>query len=190
MKTRRNQHGDTLIEVILAVAVLSLATVLTMTLVNHSHRNLLSAINRESVRSQINSQAEILHYFHDMGVRSDAADDDKEKWNIIKGMAGDHAEQDWKCSYGEKPFYFDIDSLTDEDNWMAVQGGGDEWLPEPRNEGGWIAELGRGIWINAMSSSNGGSIPYIDFYIKACWTAAAGGREEETSTLVRVNEYE
>jgi hypothetical protein len=71
---RRSERGDTLIEVILSVSLLSLATVLTMAVVNQSHRNLLAAIQRESVRSEINSQVEMLHYVHDVAVNKPGYD--------------------------------------------------------------------------------------------------------------------
>jgi hypothetical protein len=213
--SRRTERGDTLIEVILSVAVLSLATVLTMALVNHSHRNLLSAINRESVRSYINTQIELLQYYHDMAVRlggtvpanpcNRTADgqplpSEAQVWACIESKSRDIEDLEDQvdvCNYGTKPFFIDIttdpqkpirepDDMVGEDR--VFQSGDD-----PRNPGGWIAKPGYGLWINAIErdlEDLNNPLPYYDFYIKACWTAPDMGRHEETSTLVRINKYE
>jgi prepilin-type N-terminal cleavage/methylation domain-containing protein len=101
-KRLKNQRGDTLIEVLIAVAVLSLATVMTMTVVNNSHREILAEINRETVRSQVNSQAELLQYFHDMAEQLGAAGADAnwlsgkpievEFWDYIRALALENPE--------------------------------------------------------------------------------------------------
>jgi prepilin-type N-terminal cleavage/methylation domain-containing protein len=117
------QRGDTLIEVLIAVAVLSLATVMTMTVVNNSHREVIGEINRETVRSEVNSQSELIQYFYDSASRLSASagttwKDGEEPyevkvWEAIKTRAidgpsassSDKSKQADTCGNGQKAFY-------------------------------------------------------------------------------------
>lgn len=190
-------------EVMLAVAILSLATVLTMSVVNHEHANALAAINRASVRSAIGSQVEMLWYFHDVGVNSGSGYENK-VWREVSGLAVEGgSNQSDICSYGENAFFFaEMESPVIEaplGHGLVVNGGSysdenvvltfdadGERLPYASH---WDAKPGRGIWINAVKGGAVG-LEYIDFYVKACWRGVVGGRVETSSTLVRINLYE
>ena len=97
VRKSNSQSGDTLIEVLIAVAILSLATVMTMSVVNNSHREILGEINREAVRSEVNSQSELIQYFHDRATKismgSDTSwaagskPDEVAIWDAIKAQA-------------------------------------------------------------------------------------------------------
>lgn len=191
---RRLEQGDTLVEVMLAVAILSLVTVLTMALVNREHARALSSINRASVRSEINSQVELLWYFHDMGIRVEDSNEGK-VWEEIKNnkTIALSAEQKDECTYGANSFYLDTSYIT------PVVGAIADVVKTPAgfvangdalyNENSWQVKPGRGIWIDADLNSSGGGLEYIDFYVKACWTSI-GGSKELSSTVVRMNLYE
>lgn len=183
------ESGDTLVEVMLAVAILSLATVLTMTLVNREHSSALAAINRASVRSEINSQVELLWYFHDIGVRSEGGNE-RAIWEMlsnIKAVTPDEGQRR-ECEYGASPFYLDTNQIVP--NVALV--GNVVRVPEGDalySENSWQVKPGKGIWIDAEKVRGGGGLEYIDFYVKACWRSATG-REERSSTVVRMNLYE
>jgi hypothetical protein len=50
------------------------------------------------------------------------------------------------------------------------------------------AVLGRGIWVDAVyyKAGNGNSVPYFDFYIKACWTPLGNMPDSQSVTTVRI----
>lgn len=61
---RRVRRGDTLIEVMFAVAVFSLVAVLSITAMNLGVTNAESALEIAAARSEINAQAEALRFIH------------------------------------------------------------------------------------------------------------------------------
>lgn len=124
-----HERGDTLIEVLIAVAILSLATVMTMSVVNNSHREILAEINRETVRSEISSQAELIQYFHDMSDKLNAGSngvwtsgswpEEVELWNAIRSQALDNPDQVAlndaadTCGRGHAAFYLALGTAKD-----------------------------------------------------------------------------
>lgn len=189
---RMLERGDTLVEVMLAVAILSLATVLTMTLVNREHSSALAAINRASVRSEINSQVELLWYFHDIGVRAEGGDE-KIIWNELsntRAVVSDERQRR-ECEYGAKPFYLNTNQVVPSVgsvNDVVKAEGLSAYSNALYSENSWQVKPGRGIWIDTEKVKSGG-LEYIDFYVKACWRSTTG-REEHSSTVVRMNLYE
>jgi competence protein ComGC len=216
-KNRRSEKGETLVEVMLAVAVLSLATVLTMAVMNSSQRDLMAQINRDAVRVQIDSQAELLHFFHDM----DMAENDKvtgegfstnnisvesEIWTrIIEKADGDNnkaarEDGDATCAHGKDPFFLSVDAVAKlKKNIVQDDQGKDQDATDYDAEAANVikeypSDKTLGEFLDfSVSPGNGILISaypgsgYYDFYIKACWRSTVTGREEKLSSLVRIN---
>jgi hypothetical protein len=48
-----------------------------------------------------------------------------------------------------------------------------------------IAAPGAGMWIEGRQSA-GGSVKYVDFYVKSCWQAIGNSPQQEARTVLRL----
>ncbi|HMQ09195.1 MAG TPA: prepilin-type N-terminal cleavage/methylation domain-containing protein [Candidatus Nanoperiomorbaceae bacterium] len=173
------ERGDTLVEVMLAIAVLGVAVVGTMTIMNKSTLQMMDTLERTAVRTSINSQAELLNY-----VRDSAKDSSSAVWTAIKARAvTSTATISDACKYNSSTsFYLSrSDTSLDAVTLTAINSNA-----SAKNTTG-KAVVGTGIWIDAVRSTGGTStIPYIDFYIRACWTRLANSADSRSATIVRL----
>ena len=153
-------RGDTLVEVMLALSVLGMVVVGCMSVMNRLNLNVLDAIERTSVRSDVNAQTELINYARD---RFDGTD----SWNQIKDLAVDSESADigGDCTKNDKSFYLSYNADTDTVD--VISGSSDV---SGKNTGG-RARPGNGIWIDAVYVNVADASPYIDFYVKACCKA-------------------
>ena len=168
-------RGDTLVEVMLALSVLGMVVVGCMSVMNRLNLNVLDAIERTSVRSDINAQTELINYARD---RFDGTD----SWNQIKDLAVDSESADigGDCTKNDKSFYLSYNADTDTVD--VISGSSDV---SGKNTGG-RARPGNGIWIDAVYVNVADASPYIDFYVKACWSNLSNNVSSESSTVTRI----
>ena len=163
-----NQRGDTLIEVMLAISILGIVSVTTMSIMNRSTLQIMDTLERTAVRSDINSQIELLNYTRDHYQSSTA-------WSGIVGKsttstaAVDNADS---CTPTSNSFY-----LTQDGDGVKVNSNSIN-----KNAGG-RATPGNGIWIDAIYTSSA-PIPYYSFHVKACWTRAGDNHVTASSSTV------
>ena len=69
MKRRHSARGDTIIEVVMAVAMFSMLAIGIMALMNSGIAMAQRSLELTLVRQQIDSQAEMLRYIHDKSSR-------------------------------------------------------------------------------------------------------------------------
>lgn len=164
-----NQRGDTLIEVMLALSVLGIVSVTTMSIMNRSTLQAMDTVERTAVRSDINSQIELLNYTRDHYQSSEA-------WGqIVARKTTDIAavnDAD-KCKPSSSSFY-----LTQDGDGVKVNTDG-----IVANNPNGRATPGNGIWIDAVYVSSD-PIPYYSFYVKACWTRAGNNHVTASSSTV------
>lgn len=173
-----NQRGDTLIEVVIVIALVGAIVAGCFGIMNRMQVNMLNATERTAVRAEMNGQAELLQY-----IRARRGD----IWTKIRNNLHTSATGDVIDACRKTPntsFYvsttIDGNSITNVDREPAGSGSDNKNL-------GARATVGNGIWIDAVHNS-GGSKPFIDFYIKACWTALGTGPELRSTTIVRIYE--
>ncbi|HET6622674.1 MAG TPA: prepilin-type N-terminal cleavage/methylation domain-containing protein [Candidatus Saccharimonadales bacterium] len=154
------QRGDTLIEVLLAMGVLSLAVVGCMSIMNFSFSSSLDTTMRTKTLALISGQANLLKSARDNYVHSVNVDD----WKNIRSHSADpglaESEPCQVGGNGNSRFYLNANAAS---HWAQLQtvSGGATGSPQP--------SLGNGIWVEAYRHNPLNGPDFYDFYIKACW---------------------
>lgn len=185
-----SDRGDTIIELVLAFAIFSLAAVTTIAVLNNGIAVTQRSLEDTLVRQQIDSQAEMLRYVHDTN--------DPLWETLVSGVNvinnpqpfNRGANQCDKVTSSEKAFIvypgtagetFRRASLpsanfTDEPDTYALINYSDS---NTRSQG---------IWIQVAKAQNdsGKPIEAYDFYIHACWMSVGSGMPETLGTIVRL----
>lgn len=180
-----SQRGDTIIEVILASAMLALVTVSSFSIMQRASSSAYDAMERSVVRLQINGQIELLNYFRDeysqAVVNSDTlAGTPAEIWGVIADNTTTPSVATTPtletCTAPANSFYLDKTTVPpikyQKLTTMTVAAG----LPKP----------GSGVWIAKIAPNGGSSLKkYIEFYVVACWPTTTAG-EQRMSSVVRL----
>lgn len=179
------ESGDTLIEVLLAMVILSVIIVGAMTMMNTGVAANRNATEHTIVRQQLNAQSEQLNYLRDQF--SDKTNPVAvNQWTTIINSylknTGATDANDGSCSVGSKAFYLNNTTAGIKPGVPVVTAYNETNKPET------YAVAGRGMWIEAFRPSSGG-VPYIDFVIRACWEPSGGGSVlQREATVVRLYE--
>lgn len=190
--TGSRERGDTLIEVLLATAILSTVIVGAVTMMNRGHAIALNSLERSQVTAFMTEQSEMLQYardhYADASTPAERSAYPASVWSDLVARAG--TVEASGCQTGSNPFYlrreidgsgnlvisvedFDVNTI-DESSSSFV-----DTYAKP-NEGLWIeAEKPTGI----PSGQN-----YLDFHIKGCWDGIGDGPLNEAKTIVRLYE--
>lgn len=174
---RRLQRGDTLVEVLVSIAILGLVIVGAITIMNRGLSSTQTALEHSQVRLLINSQYEMLKQLRDSHAE-DSTSDLGELWHQIVASSNTSVASyadDCAVSSGKQgtAFYLQSQSATisvTPYTATSVPVG----LPSP----------GSGIWIEPAKSTTV-SPPYMDFVIRACWLGT-NDVNERTVTAVRL----
>lgn len=202
MRIRRNQKGDTIIEVLFAITIFSLIAVGGLSLMNQGTVLAQRALEVSLVRQQIDAQADALKYLNkayvsDYGQSGPAT----ERWNrVVTDSAVDSNQVpnfdtiagENGCSLpntGDRPFALDITKLDSDP------------IIFPTNDVGTYAKVryepdgarAEGIWIQAARSAtrvvDGIEKPgFYDFHIRACWYSPGQDVPTVSGTIVRLYE--
>lgn len=193
-----SQRGDTLVEVMVSIAVLGLIVVGSMAIMNKSSGDMLNAVERTEVRTSINSQTEMLNFLRNefMNASQGAVGANPtlaQLWTDMKLLAQDSSvDVSGPCrdfpngsrtpgSTRPGSFYLTLDAATGVKLSEYTKASG---ASEGTNFDG-RAIVGNGLWIDAVKSPSGG-VEYTDFYVKACWAPVGGGIVSQSSTIVRL----
>ena len=172
------EKGDSLVEVLLAISVLTLVAVGSMAVMNRGNALVQNALMRTSVRAQVNSETEMLYYVRD---------NNSTLWNDIKTnrvVSEDAAVKSCAGTPG-KSFYLDFANVatatTAATSAAAALGATQSTNITP----------GDGLWIDAVYYpvvAGQNAVPYFDFYIKACWVplGTASGNQSQSLTIERI----
>ena len=180
----RKEAGDTLVEILIATAILGMAIVGALTAMSFGQGIALNATERTSVQGLMNSQLSYLRYARDMKIQNKS----DPLWTAILGKATTTDIPSIICN-GTRPYsrdnsMFYIQEFTTSpvvaqqlQAYPVVSG-----VPQAATG---FPTPGNGIWIEAKS---GGTTPtaYIDFYVKACWSPAGGTTMQESRTVMRL----
>lgn len=194
----KNQRGDTLVEVLIAITVLGIIVAGCLAVMNRSLVSILNSAERTASRADINSQTDMLNYVYH---------NDKADWNKILNLAVKKAPtdavpsditdackitEDSKSSATIKAGSFYLDPVYDASNGSISDVNVKEALKKNTHGVNQLqrAKLGQGLWIDAVYYSTV-SHPYVDFYIKACWVPfggndLSGATNTRSITVVRI----
>lgn len=176
-----NQRGDTLVEVLMAIVVLSMVIVGAITLMTRGIRASQLAVEHTQVRMQINSQMEILRYLRDAYV-SDPASSAGQRWSALftgsplyaSAMASTYSNSTCGVSSGKTGFY-----LTQTAGAVTINQFNPSLQPATH------AVAGRGLWVE-MTRSTGISPAYVDIMFKACWDGIGDSASQRSVTAMRL----
>lgn len=175
------ERGDTLVEVLIAVAVLSAAIVGGLGIMNFGYSIANNAVERTQVQASMNSQLAMISYARDAFVRSNQqpTDGGSRAWQQIMSYVTTGSPNANICS-GITPqssggFYIkeditnlDTASVTAFNNTAATA----------------LAQPGTGMWVEGRQA--GGSVHYIDFYVKSCWSPIGANADQTSRTVMRL----
>lgn len=196
------RRGDTIIEVMFAIAVFSAIAIGTLAIMNSGTATAQRSLEITLVRQQIDAQAEALRFIHESYVSSQTssvgADDWAELWEELAGRT---------TSAGSG---FTMEQMQNECRGDTVSGISNGFILNTRQpgiqsrssvpmpavysrvnyDGNNIASGGRGVegmWIQAMRIGSNDGLGYaIDFHIRACWDAPGSSNPVTLGTIVRL----
>ncbi len=169
-----NKQGDTIIEVLLAMTLLTLILFTSWGLVNRSTQLSLAARKRIDMVNQLKEQAEILKSkFAETGSSQDLVDTLADSPNVVISTNTNYEEQfciDNPAVLGAgNRFYYASDAVLKKGQTKEVSGDANSRI--------WIEYSGN-IAINK----------YADFYIRGCWLTSGGNQKTDSAQLiVRLN---
>jgi prepilin-type N-terminal cleavage/methylation domain-containing protein len=195
---KKNQRGDTLVEVLIAITVLGIIVAGCLAVMNRSLVSILNSAERTASRADINSQTDLLNYVYR---------NDKATWDKIMKMAYTN-----KSSSSAPDNVTKVCELNPGSN-SSSKTAGSFWLEyKPDGSGVGLHENltkndngtnqsqraipGKGLWIDAVyypKNSVNNKRSYVDFYIKACWVPLGRGTSPDTNsrsvTVTRIYDY-
>ena len=202
LKTRRQQRGDTLIEVLFAFTVFSLVVVGSISIMNQGTVAAQRALETTVVRSEIDAQATALRFLHDAYVAkfepdvTYAANTPAGQWvAMTTNTRGSASPFGGSTSCPAAPSgSFILNAGTAQyvgASNKLVQADGIAKVRYDASSNGLIDS--QGIWIEAIRSVadadvNKRNTRYIDFHVRACWDSPGGGVPMTLGTIVRLYE--
>ncbi|HVI69618.1 MAG TPA: prepilin-type N-terminal cleavage/methylation domain-containing protein [Magnetospirillaceae bacterium] len=173
------QRGDTLVEVLMSLMVLSIVIVGAVTLMARGMQSAQIALEHSETRQAVNSQIELLKYLRDQySVNNTSAN--AATWASIISTSNANSTDYTGCSVTASKsgtaFYLDRSSGT-------VQ----RTIFDSSQKPPTFATAGKGLWIEADPSNAGISPAYVDFVLRACWMGSGSlGGQQQTVTAVRL----
>lgn len=178
-----NRRGDTLVEVMLAAALLSAILFSCWALTNKASQISLAARQRVSIVDALKEQAEILNAYY--------ADnpDNVSAGKIISGSDSYTASSVSVSSIAANPcnsnrsnsFYFNKEAKP-----VAGVESSEQFSPDINI---WIQRVSVGAGDDAIKNGDQRTSGYNDFYIQACWLSLAGTNQKQDNSklIVRLN---
>lgn len=210
---RAREQGDTIVEVLFAVAVFAIVAVGGMAIMNQGTAVAQRSLEVTQVRQQIDAQAEAIRYIHQAYVAtyqkggtpapsSTAAQwvtmtstDDEEEGGKGASTASDFGElsSEGRCpssAPGERPFILNARKAEVWGSLPTMTPPANGSLPPYAyvDYNGSNVTSAYGIWIEAIPSESNNGLGFVDFHIRACWDSAGSSVPTTLGTIVRLYE--
>lgn len=175
---RLSESGDTIVEVLLAMSILTLILFTSWGLVNRSTQLSLAARQRVDMVNQLKEQAEILKSkFAETGSSKDVTD-------YLSGtQPGQSAVSSAGSSYSDNFCQDDVEVLGNgnrfyfNENAQYVKPGVKDVNGDPTAK----------VWVEYNNTGVAGN--YVDFYVRGCWLTNGGRQKTDNAQfVVRLNE--
>lgn len=198
----RVEQGDTLIEVLFAVAVYSAIAVGAIVIMNQGVSAAQASLEINLVRNQIDTQAELLRHLHDGALTSIGRNDSpaSAQWAAAVAVSdapapsySTHITTFDECTPDKLPagaFFIDPTS------GMVIRGQGNFQTPVTfaqvrLSETVGVASKADMIWVQAVRNNNptGATLDntsFYDFHIRACWDSPGAKTMMKLGTIVRL----
>jgi len=207
---RHNQRGDTIIEVLFAVAVFAMVAVGSLSIMNQGISVAQRSLEITLVRQQIDGQAEAIRYIHQAYVaayqKGGAAPTGKAaEWVKMTSKSDDGLGANAASPFGvagtacpsavpgERPFIVNAQNAT-------VSGVRPTMVAPPGTSLPPFAQIiysndaspaiinAYGIWVESIPSIAADGPGFVDFHIRACWDSAGSAVPTTLGTIVRLYE--
>lgn len=195
MLTSDKQRGDTLVEVLLSITILAIVTVAAFSVLQRGVGEAQNSLERSQVRTNMAEQMELINYFRDQYSAAQASGGSTAGYpaNIWNGVAGSIRQRAIanrtqpvtpvdKCT-SVMPNSFSLSKVTPSDPNSPYQIVN---FTSANLATTTFARPGAGMWIEPVASPLTTSVPYIDFYLRACWDPAVGVSQQIISSVMRV----
>ena len=174
MRMYKNQKGDTIIEVLLAMALLALVLFTAWSITNRASQISLAARQRVVMVNQLKEQAELIKAFsqtdHDQLTVSSWDFSGAPSENPCSDIDLSKKDEDGAIKQGNGRF------ITSKDGNLALEVGTKE-VEE---------DLTQRVWFQRKLGGQTGE--YYDFYVRACWRVTGGSQKfDNTQFIVRIN---
>ncbi len=172
------QRGDTLVEVLMAIVIISVVIVGAITMMNRGLAAAQVALEHSQVRLSINGQIDMLRYSRD--------------YYVTYGTAGSVSAQQWAAiisATDQQPITYDDTcniSGTKQAFYMSIVGSSTHYNTYTASQPQTVATAGDGLWIESVNSPGGITPAYTDFVIRACWQGSGSAGQQRTVTAVRL----
>lgn len=176
---RQRESGDTLIEVLIATAILAAAVVAGLGIMNFGFGIILNSIERTQVQAELTSQVSLARFARDAYIqagRSGVGGGGAGVWESIATSAAastsaNTCNPDGTPITGTNAFYLNLDTTQG-----ATYSNGTTTLQPSA----------AALWSEAVRSTTPAGVNYIDIYVKACWRPSAGSVNQEAKTILRL----
>lgn len=215
---KRLQKGDTLIEVLFAVAVFSFIVVTALLIMNQGTAASQRALDITLVRQQMDAQAETLRFMHDSYVAQyhtdiafDLTDKDPDTGEAITSPAEEWFRMLQSITATNNKAVSEFGTCPSTPNGEPADGSfiidtrhvrfvnsAEFYGPADASSEAAYDDSGKflgahGLWIEAIRSPNVSDVTqantgYIDFHLRACWDAPGSTFPMTLGTIVRLYE--
>lgn len=176
MAYKQTERGDTLVEVLMAVVLISVVIVGAMTMMTRGLAAAQVALEHSQVRLSVNSQIEMLRFARDSYLTSATSASGVQWQAIITASNANAITYDATCNVtGSKQGFY----LTKNGSQVTRS----NYTP---NTPAIVSTPGSGLWIESVLSPSGTTPAYVDFVIRACWQGSGSAGQQRTVTAVRL----
>lgn len=183
----RRDRGDTLVEMLVAFAILSLVIIGTMMVMNRGVRLSQESIERTLVRQQMDSQLEMIRYIHDTN---------PDLWTSIKNLK---TQKPMPLSSTKCPSLADINT-SGNNSFFVAKDNNSLRIHRPSSttysDAATYAQVdystsprAYGVWLQIALAENGSTnqnINAYDVYAHACWYGARSDIPVTLGTIARI----
>jgi type II secretory pathway pseudopilin PulG len=203
---RGSESGDTIVEVLFAVAVFAMVAVGSLAIMNQGTATAERSLEITLVRQQIDAQAEAIRYIHEAYVtafQNDGSTPTGTAAEWIKmtskttGKGADGASAFGQTAGtlcpttvpGQRPFILNARTATVSGSVPVMSPPNGASLPPFSqiiyNSDSSINEA-YGMWIEAVPSVTTNGTGFVDFHIRACWDSPGSSAPITLGTIVRL----
>jgi len=204
----RAERGDTIIEVLFAVAVFAMVAVASMSIMSQGTAAAQRSLEITLVRQQMDAQAEAIRYIHQSYVASfsknnGAPTGTAAEWVKMTSLttgkgatkASNYGETNGEAcpaqAPGEHPFLLNARTARVWGTQPPMTAPNGASLPPfsqvQYNADSSIANA-YGLWVEAVPSTTANQTGFVDFHIRACWISPGRSAPVTLGTIVRLYE--
>lgn len=169
-------RGDTLVEVLMAIVIISVVIVGAVTMMTRGLAAAQIALEHSQVRLSVNSQLDMVRYARDRYIAAPTSANATTWRQIITNSDQSAVDYSNACAVsGSKTgFYMTAPASSVIRNTYTPA--------QPAS----IALPGQGMWIEAVTSPSNIDPAYVDIVVRACWQGTGGAGQQSVVTATRL----